>query len=43
MGLSTSRSAKPYDPSKGIVYTGLDRKDLTVFELRDLLTEYFNI
>ena len=43
MGLSTSRSAKPYDPSQGIVYTGLDRKDLTVFELRDLLSEYFNI
>lgn len=43
MALSTSRSAKPYDPSKGLVLSGLDRKNLTVFELRDLLTEYFKI
>ena len=43
MGLSTAQSAKPYNPAEGLVYTGVDKKDLTVFELRDLLTEYFNI
>ena len=43
MRLSTAQSAKPYSLSKGLVYTGVERKNLTVFELRDLLTEYFNI
>ena len=43
MRLSTAQSAKPYDPSQGLIYTGVDKKDLTVFELRDVLTEYFKL